>query len=89
MVYWRQMGDDLDLGEAADYILGERPRLDPDDVWAVLSELGDPPARAGEDLALDLLRMVRPDLGGRTARTIIHEWRAYARLAREHDWDDD
>ena len=38
-----RMSDDLDLGEAADYILSERPRLDEDVVWAVLNELGEPP----------------------------------------------
>ena len=37
------MSDDLDLGEAADYILSERPGLTEDAVWAVLTELGEPP----------------------------------------------
>ena len=35
--------EELDLGEAVDYILSERPRLREDAVWAVLSE----PAAAG------------------------------------------
>lgn len=82
------MDDDLDLGEAADYILGERPRLDEDQVWGVLNELGAPPAPGAEDMALTLIATVRPDIPARTARTILREWRAYARLAAEPDWDD-
>ncbi len=83
------MDDDLDLGEAADYILGERPRLSEDVVWAVLNELGAPPAPGTEQLALTLLASVRPDVSPRSARTVIREWQAYARLATEPDWDDD
>jgi hypothetical protein len=83
------MGDELDLGEAADYILGERPALDEDAVWAVLNELGDPPARGADDLALSLLAGARPEVTPRDARLILREWRAYADLARERDWDDD
>ena len=53
---------DLDLGEAADYILSERPRLDEDAVWGVLNELGEPPARGADDMALDLLARTRPEV---------------------------
>ena len=80
--------DDLDLGEAADYILSERPGLAEDDVWAVLNELGDPPAAGAEDLALDLLASARPEVARRDARRILAEWRAYAALASEPDWED-
>jgi hypothetical protein len=82
-------GDDLDLGEAADYILSERPRLAEDVVWAVLDELGEPPAPGAEALALELLRRTRPEVRRRDARRVIDEWQAYARLAREDDWDDE
>jgi hypothetical protein len=81
------MSDGPDLGEAADYILGERPQLSEEAVWAVLRELGAPPARDNEALALDLLARVRPELHRRDARRIIAEWRAYAALADEEDWD--
>ena len=79
---------DLDLGEAADYILAERPRLGEDVVWAVLNELGEPPAEGADDLALELLSRSRPEVSRRDARRVIVEWRAYARLADEPDWDD-
>jgi hypothetical protein len=76
---------DLDLGEAADYILAERPRLGEEVVWAVLNELGEPPAPGADDLALELLARARPDVRRRDARRVIAEWRAYARLAGEPD----
>ena len=79
---------DLDLGEAADYILSERPRLEEDVVWAVLNELGEPPATGADDLALEILARARPEVRRRDARRVIDEWRAYARLAGEPDWDD-
>jgi hypothetical protein len=79
---------DLDLGEAADYILSERPGLDEDHVWAVLNELGAPPGKDQEKLALELLSRARPEVRTRDARRILGEWRAYARLAEESDWDD-
>ena len=79
---------DLDLGEAADYILSERPGLDEDHVWAVLNELGHPPARDQEKLALQLIAGTHPEVRPRDAKRIIGEWRAYARLAGESDWDD-
>ncbi|WP_217913752.1 hypothetical protein [Miltoncostaea marina] len=80
--------DDLDLGEAADYILSERPRLDEDVVWAVLTELGTPPAPGQEAIALELLASARPDVRAKDARLVLREWRAYAELAAESDWDD-
>lgn len=81
------MSDDPDLGEAADYILAERPRLGEEVVWAVLNELGEPPAPGADDLALELLGRSRPEVRRRDARRVIAEWRAYARLAGEPDWD--
>ena len=78
---------DLDLGEAADYILAERPGLDEDHVWAVLNELGDPPAAGQEALALEILARSRPEVRAKDAKRILAEWRAYARLAAESDWD--
>ncbi|MCB0872669.1 MAG: hypothetical protein H6531_01010 [Actinobacteria bacterium] len=82
------MDDELDWGEAVDYILTERPKLDESDVWTVLKELGRPPARDAEGLARQLLESTQPGLRWRTARLIIREWRAYASLAREDDWED-
>ena len=81
--------DDLDLGEAADYILSERPGLGEDAVWGVLTELGEPPAPGQEDLALQLLASARPDVRAKDARRILREWQAYARIAREDDWEED
>ena len=78
----------LDLGEAADYILSERPGLDEDHVWAVLNELGAPPAKDQEKLALQLLAGTHPEVRGKDAKRILAEWRAYARLAQEDDWED-
>lgn len=82
------MSDDLDLGEAADYILSERPGLDEETVWAVLNELAVPPAPGQEKLALQLLASARPDVRAGDAKRVIREWRAYADLAGEADWDD-
>jgi hypothetical protein len=82
------VSDEPDRGEAADYILAERPALAEDAVWAVLNELGDPPAPGQEGLALQLLAGARPDVRPKDARRVIAEWQAYARLARERDWDD-
>jgi hypothetical protein len=78
---------DLDLGDAADYILAERPGLDEDHVWAVLNELGDPPAADQDGLALEILSRSRPEVRAKDAKRILAEWRAYARLAEESDWD--
>lgn len=83
------MNDGPDLGEAVDYILAERPGLAEDDVWAVLVELGDPPAPGTDDLALQLIAQTRPDVDSRDARAILGEWRAYAALAIEPDWDEE
>jgi len=82
------VSDPLDLGEAADYILSERPGLDEETVWAVLNELGAPPDPGQDALALELLSRARPEVRRKDARRIIGEWRAYARLAVEPDWDD-
>lgn len=81
------MGDDLDLGEAVDYIRAEAPRIAEDDVWAVLTELGSPPAPGTDALALDLLARERPGVSRRDAKRVLREWRAYASLADEPDWD--
>ena len=43
--------DPLDLGEAAAFILGERPALAEDTVWTVLNELQDPPVRNADGMA--------------------------------------
>ena len=82
------MSEELDLGEAADYILSERPGLDEDTVWAVLNELGAPPAKGQQRLALRLLAETRPQVRPKDARRILDEWRAYADLAQGPDWDD-
>lgn len=82
------MSEEPDLGEAADYILSERPELPEDVVWAVLNELGAPPAKAQRKIALQLLAGARPDVRARDARHILDEWRAYADLAAGPDWDD-
>ncbi len=60
------MSDGLDLGEAADYILAERPGLDEDAVWAVLNELGAPPEKSQDKIALELIARARPDVRART-----------------------
>ena len=83
------MSEELDLGEAAAYILGERPELDEDQVWAVLNEFGAPPPAASNDLALQLIGSTLPEIPPRTAQRILGEWRAYASLADEPDWDDE
>jgi hypothetical protein len=82
------MSDELDLGEAADFILSERPGLSEDDVWAVLNELGAPPARAQRRMALQLLASARPEVRAKDARRILDEWAAYAEIAQGPDWDD-
>ena len=82
------MSDEPDLGEAADYILSERPELSEDVVWAVLNELGQPPASSQRRIALQLLASARPEVRRKDARRILGEWRAYADLAEGPDWDD-
>jgi len=79
----------LDIGEAVEYILAERPGLDEQDVWAVLTELGEPPHRDADDLALEIVRRARPGVRPRDAKAILREWRAYASLAEEDDFDDE
>ena len=82
------MTGDLDWGEAVDYILTERPSLEEAEVWAVVQELGEPPPRDAEALARQLLASTHPEIRWRTAKKILKEWRAYASLAVEDDWDD-
>ncbi|MBM3634712.1 MAG: hypothetical protein FJW99_05405 [Actinobacteria bacterium] len=79
--------DPLDLAEAAAFIMGERPGLQEDDVWTVLKELGDPPVRNADGMAVDLITRLHPGMRPRDVRTILGEWREYARLAVEEDWD--
>jgi hypothetical protein len=81
------MSDDLDLAEAADYILAERPRLEEDDVWAVLNEVGTPPAKSGDDMAVALLEATHPHIRAKTVRLVLKEWRAYASIAAQDDWE--
>lgn len=81
------MDDDrLDLGEAADFILGERPRLAEDHVWTVLKELGDPPVRTADGMAVDLITRLHPSIRAKDVKVILGEWREYARIAQEEDW---
>jgi len=82
------MDDDaLDLGEAAAFILGARPALHEDDVWTVLKEIGDPPVRTADGMAVDLITRLHPDLRAKDVKVILSEWREYARIAVEEDWD--
>jgi hypothetical protein len=53
----------------------------------VLNELGDPPAADQDGLALEILSRSRPEVRAKDAKRILAEWRAYARLAEESDWD--
>lgn len=79
--------DELDLGEAAAFILGERPSLGEDTVWTVLNELQDPPVRNADGMAVDLITRLHPGIRSRDIRMVLDEWREYARLAQEADWD--
>jgi len=79
--------DELDLGEAAAFILGERPGLGEDAVRTVLNELRDPPVRNADGMAVDLITRLHPGIRARDVRMILDEWREYARLAVEEDWD--
>ena len=83
------MSDEADLGEAVDYILSERPKLHEDHIWGVLVELNDPPQPGGDALAVELIKQTRPEFRGRDVKVILREWRAYASLTAEPDWDDD
>jgi hypothetical protein len=82
------MSGEPDLGEAADYILSERPGLSEDHVWAVLNELGAPPAKAQRKMALQLIASAAPQVRAKDAKRILEEWSAYADLAQGPDWDD-
>ena len=79
--------DELDLGEAAAFILGARPALDEDDVWTVLKEIGDPPVRSADGMAVDLITRLHPGIRGKDVKVILGEWREYARIATEADWE--
>ena len=79
--------DELDLGEAAAFILGERPGLQEDDVWTVLKEIGDPPVKSADGMAVDLITRLHPDIRPKDVKVILNEWREYARIAVEEDWD--
>ncbi len=81
------MDDELDLGDAAAFILGARPGLDEDDVWTVLKEIGDPPVRNADGMAVDLITRLHPDILAKDIKAILNEWREYARIAVEHDWE--
>ncbi len=81
------MDDELDLGDAAAFILGARPGLNEDDVWTVLKEIGDPPPRNADGMAVDLITRLHPDIRGKDIKAILNEWREYARIAVEHDWE--
>jgi hypothetical protein len=83
------MDDGPDIGEAADYILSERPKLEEDDVMAVLMTLGDPPRPGTDDVAMSLVRQMHPSLSPKVIRRVLKEWREYASLASADDWDDE
>ncbi len=83
------MSDDLDIGEAAAYIVGERPMLDEDHVWAVLNEIGRPPPEGSDGLAEQLIAGTHPQISGKDVGLILAEWRSYANIAGQRDWDDD
>ena len=80
-------GEGPDLGEAADYILAERPKLEEADVWSVLNELGTPPVAGSDGIALNLLAATQGQVRRRHAKVILREWRAYAGLAEADDWE--
>ena len=81
------LDDGPDIGEAADYILSERPQLEEEDVWAVLMTLADPPHPGTDDVAAALVRQTHPGIAPKTIRLILKEWREYASLAAEEDED--
>ncbi len=82
------MTTDHDLGDAAEYIAAERPRIALDHIWTVLNELGEPPSASAQPLAEDLIRSVHPGIPERDVRAVIGEWRAYCELEDSPDWDD-
>ena len=83
------MTDDPDIGEAVDYILAERPKLDESTVWTVLMELDFPPEAHTDRVALNLITQLHPEMRRRDVKLILREWRAYASLATTGDWDDE
>jgi hypothetical protein len=54
----------------------------------VLTALGNPPAPGTDELAAQLARRARPGIARRTVAAILREWREYASLAAEDDWDE-
>ena len=83
------MSGELDIGEAAAYISGERPGLDENHVWAVLNEIRRPPPAGSDGLAEQLISGTHPEISPRDIKLILAEWRAYADIAGQRDWDDD
>lgn len=83
------MSDQYDQGEAVAFIIGERPRLSEEEIWKIVKEIGSPPHAGGEPLAVELIRQTHPEIKIRVAEQVIGEWRAYAELATQRDWDDD
>ena len=83
------MTGELDRGEAVAFILGEQPKLSEDDVWAIVNEIGSPPREGAEPLARELIRQTHPQIPPRVVTAVVREWRAYAELAGQRDWNDD
>lgn len=81
--------DDLDPGEAIDFIKAHRPDLDGEHVWSVVFELDRPPPKDGEPIAVQLIGMTHPEISEGDVKKILTEWREFAKLADERDWDDD
>lgn len=55
----------------------------------MVGELDAPPSKDAEPLALQLIAQTHPEVAASDVRTIIAEWRAFADLSGERDWDDD
>ena len=81
--------DDLDPGEAINYILAQRPTLAEEAVWAVVGEMDRPPGKDADPLAVELIAQTHPEIAAADVRTILKEWRSFAELSDERDWDDD
>ena len=79
----------LDPGEAIDFIKAHRPELDGDHVWSVVFELDKPPQKDGDPLAVQLIGITNPEISESDVKAILSEWREFAKLADERDWDDD
>ena len=54
----------------------------------MLNELGAPPEKDQDAIALQLIAQARPDVRTKEVKRVIAEWRAYADLEQEPDWDD-